>query len=414
METPKEQKYEYFIIMDFESTCIKDMRINPQEVIEFPATLVATSDYSVVGGLHSYVRPVYKPKLSPLTVAYSRALARQLDQLNNAFLSAKLIQAWDILNDSRFLDAIKEKKNMRPFGRMKFWLKYMRFGLERIMRNFVGGQQALGSFPQLVTLGEGGQTFPLQQQQQQALDGRPVLVLYVNGLDGPTWYKRPGAKASVELLTKLCQFVGWEIRIKSDLTKKQIRQDLNSLMSSNGPLKGRRQFSVFAEGHGGIDATPNGNAFIWDKNGEAVPRVWFENLVKYRIRGLTDKVRLLSWTSCKTLVMNVKIPSNEIAGPKGKRTANYLTIDSAPDWDPTWEHISEGPLVLQEMSKHIRYSPDISMSQLTGAINQHFQTKYGFMKVTFFRSSNEDFRFVDQMSIWGKLKSAFAYYISFN
>ena len=65
---PKKQKFEYLIMMDFESTCIKDMRINPQEIIEFPATLVRTADYAVVDRFHSYVKPVYKPQLSPFCI----------------------------------------------------------------------------------------------------------------------------------------------------------------------------------------------------------------------------------------------------------------------------------------------------------------------------------------------------------
>ncbi len=38
--TVVEQDFDYFLVLDFEATCIKDMRINPQEIIEFPCLKV--------------------------------------------------------------------------------------------------------------------------------------------------------------------------------------------------------------------------------------------------------------------------------------------------------------------------------------------------------------------------------------
>ncbi|EMS57606.1 hypothetical protein TRIUR3_07302 [Triticum urartu] len=34
------QDFDFFVVVDFEATCMKDGRIFPQEIIEFPAMLV--------------------------------------------------------------------------------------------------------------------------------------------------------------------------------------------------------------------------------------------------------------------------------------------------------------------------------------------------------------------------------------
>eukprot|EP00494_Astrolonche_serrata_P033168 UN33437 len=58
------QKYRYIAVLDFEATCEKNQRINPQEIIEFPVMLVDTSLNQVVATFHEYVRPIHNPKLS--------------------------------------------------------------------------------------------------------------------------------------------------------------------------------------------------------------------------------------------------------------------------------------------------------------------------------------------------------------
>ncbi len=64
--------FDHFLVLDFEATCIKDMRINPQEVIEFPCLRVdaRTMEIEQHGEalFHSYVQPVYIPKLSPFCI----------------------------------------------------------------------------------------------------------------------------------------------------------------------------------------------------------------------------------------------------------------------------------------------------------------------------------------------------------
>ena len=44
--------------------CLKDEKINPQEIIEFPCLKICTKTFEVVSEFHYYVRPKFHPKLS--------------------------------------------------------------------------------------------------------------------------------------------------------------------------------------------------------------------------------------------------------------------------------------------------------------------------------------------------------------
>jgi 2'-phosphotransferase len=63
---------DYYCIIDFEATCLEEVRINPQEIIEFPAIMINAHTMKTVeeelgpghGVFHSYVKPIHHPKLS--------------------------------------------------------------------------------------------------------------------------------------------------------------------------------------------------------------------------------------------------------------------------------------------------------------------------------------------------------------
>ena len=50
------RQFRYLAVLDFEATCIRDGRINPQEVIEFPLVLLDTRTGQTVGEFHRYCR----------------------------------------------------------------------------------------------------------------------------------------------------------------------------------------------------------------------------------------------------------------------------------------------------------------------------------------------------------------------
>ena len=62
-ETP--QKFEYFCIIDFEATCDRDVKVDPMEIIEFPAVLFNTRTLAIEAEFHAYVRPVVHTILTP-------------------------------------------------------------------------------------------------------------------------------------------------------------------------------------------------------------------------------------------------------------------------------------------------------------------------------------------------------------
>jgi len=60
----KTQIFDYFLVLDFEATCDKDVKLKPQEIIEFPCLLVRAKDFKLEDQFHQYVRPVDVPSLT--------------------------------------------------------------------------------------------------------------------------------------------------------------------------------------------------------------------------------------------------------------------------------------------------------------------------------------------------------------
>ncbi|XP_044975627.1 ERI1 exoribonuclease 2-like [Hordeum vulgare subsp. vulgare] len=59
-----EQDFDFFVVVDFEATCVKDARIYPQEIIEFPAVLVDGASGRIESSFRRYVRPKHHPVLT--------------------------------------------------------------------------------------------------------------------------------------------------------------------------------------------------------------------------------------------------------------------------------------------------------------------------------------------------------------
>ncbi|GFT96069.1 ERI1 exoribonuclease 3 [Trichonephila clavipes] len=60
----KKQKFDYFLVLDFEATCDSPKTLVPQEVIEFPVLKVSSLSFEVESIFHSYVKPVIHPDLT--------------------------------------------------------------------------------------------------------------------------------------------------------------------------------------------------------------------------------------------------------------------------------------------------------------------------------------------------------------
>lgn len=58
------EKFQYFLVIDFEATCDKERKPYPQEIIEFPSILVNALTGKFEAVFHIYVRPVYHQLLT--------------------------------------------------------------------------------------------------------------------------------------------------------------------------------------------------------------------------------------------------------------------------------------------------------------------------------------------------------------
>jgi len=59
-----QQRFDFFVVLDFEATCDEHQQPQPQEIIEFPLVLVDSVTLQIVDEFRSYVRPVRHPHLS--------------------------------------------------------------------------------------------------------------------------------------------------------------------------------------------------------------------------------------------------------------------------------------------------------------------------------------------------------------
>ena len=54
----------YYVVLDFEATCLKEGVPKPQEIIEFPSVIVEVQSRTIISKFQRYVKPIRHPKLS--------------------------------------------------------------------------------------------------------------------------------------------------------------------------------------------------------------------------------------------------------------------------------------------------------------------------------------------------------------
>lgn len=86
------QDFDYLIAIDFEATCDNSMILHPQEIVEFPAILVNLVTRKFEAVFHTFVKPVYHPKLTDFC---KRFLGIQQDQVDNGVLLGKALKMFD-------------------------------------------------------------------------------------------------------------------------------------------------------------------------------------------------------------------------------------------------------------------------------------------------------------------------------
>ena len=53
--SPK-QKFKYFLALDFEANCENGVKLDPQEIIEFPCIMVDANTFETVDTFHQYIK----------------------------------------------------------------------------------------------------------------------------------------------------------------------------------------------------------------------------------------------------------------------------------------------------------------------------------------------------------------------
>ncbi|GBN28686.1 ERI1 exoribonuclease 3 [Araneus ventricosus] len=74
------QKFDYFLVLDFEATCDSPKTIVPQEVIEFPVLKVNSASFETESVFHSYVRPVINPELTKFCTQLTGITQEMVDE----------------------------------------------------------------------------------------------------------------------------------------------------------------------------------------------------------------------------------------------------------------------------------------------------------------------------------------------
>ncbi|GMT24416.1 hypothetical protein PFISCL1PPCAC_15713 [Pristionchus fissidentatus] len=75
------QIYDYFLVLDFEATCLQNAKMMPcQEIIEFPVAKLNSSTLEVDSIFHEYVRPTERPELSTFCTELTGIIQEMVDK----------------------------------------------------------------------------------------------------------------------------------------------------------------------------------------------------------------------------------------------------------------------------------------------------------------------------------------------
>ena len=138
------QPFKHYLVLDFESTCQEGVRIDPQEIIEFPCLLVGADDLCLVDQVpsftllpfqvfcflkffqrrfqfHEYVKPVGKPLLTDFCTGLT-GITQDMIKVLSPGVCPLIINTWD-WGDARQIS-----------------VSYMKLFSSNLIGNFITGQ----------------------------------------------------------------------------------------------------------------------------------------------------------------------------------------------------------------------------------------------------------------------------------
>jgi ERI1 exoribonuclease 3 len=93
-ETQPAQRFDYFLILDFEATCDKDVQLSPQEIIEFPVLKINSRTFETKATFHHYVQPDVHKQLSVFCTELTGIIQEQIDDQPNLQQTLQMFDQW--------------------------------------------------------------------------------------------------------------------------------------------------------------------------------------------------------------------------------------------------------------------------------------------------------------------------------
>ncbi len=84
----------YYVVLDFEATCLKDGRPQPQEIIEFPSIIIDTHSRQIISEFQRYIKPVHHPLLTDFCLELTGITQEQVNAGTSFASAVKDYQKW--------------------------------------------------------------------------------------------------------------------------------------------------------------------------------------------------------------------------------------------------------------------------------------------------------------------------------
>ena len=95
-------KLKYFVVLDFEATCIKNGTPVPQEIIEFPSVIVDIEKRKVISEFQEYIKPIFHPILSSFCTELTGITQKVVDEGSSFENAIENYKKW--LGDNNCID----------------------------------------------------------------------------------------------------------------------------------------------------------------------------------------------------------------------------------------------------------------------------------------------------------------------
>lgn len=93
---------DFFLVLDFEATCDNQVKLRPQEIIEFPVLKVNAKTMQIEATFHSYIQPDVHTNLTPFCTELTGITQAMVDGRPSLKSTLKIFHQW--MSDNGLLD----------------------------------------------------------------------------------------------------------------------------------------------------------------------------------------------------------------------------------------------------------------------------------------------------------------------